>query len=211
MHHPSKITITLLLAASTLFLAACQMAPSGDTGGRVDPSRTTPAERNDARVLPSALFEFGDGVAQQLVSDMKDIPELNGEYRATVVFGDINNKTGIVSTNDFEAFRTRIRGQLMQSRTVLKNVRFVESRARVNDLIRRETGSGGGGDLLQEGTRKERTELNAAYTYFLNGDMYRVERGGNAVNLYMMNFNLTNMESGEVIWTNTPYEVKQAR
>ncbi len=204
-----NLSLAVLSAASLCMLTGCQMAPSGDTGGRVDPSRTTPAERNDARVLPSAMFEFGDGVAQQLANDMKDIPELNGEYRATVVFGDINNKTGIVSSNDFEAFRTRIRGQLMQSRNVLKNVRFVESRARVNDLIRRETGTGG--DLLQEGTRKERAELNAAYTYFLNGDMYRVERGGNAVNLYMMNFNLTNMETGEIIWTNTPYEVKQAR
>jgi hypothetical protein len=201
------VGVAALVSAAGL-LAGCQ-PPRGDTGGRVDPVRTTPAERNDARVGTPSLFEFSDQVAQQLAADMSQIPELNGQYRATVVFGDIVNKTSIVSTNDFEAFRTRIRGRLMQSRSVLQNVRFVENKQRADDLIRRESSTGG--DLLQEGKRRERADLDPQYTYFLNGDMYRVERGGNVVNTYLMNFNLTNMDTGEIIWTNAPYEVKQAR
>lgn len=206
-------TITFLgalaLASTIALLAGCQ-PPPGDTGGRVDVTRTTPAERRDARVNTASLFEFSDQVAQQLSADLSQVPELNDQYRATIVFGDIVNKTTIVSTNDFEAFRTRIRSKLMQSRGhVLKNVQFVENKARADDLIRRETGSSG--DLLQEGTRQERAPLNAEYTYFLNGNMYRVERGGNTVNTYLMNFELTNMKSGAIIWTNEPYEVKQVR
>ncbi|MFO0830591.1 MAG: hypothetical protein U0637_01985 [Phycisphaerales bacterium] len=196
------------LLGAVLAAGGCQ-PPRGDSGGRVDVTRTTPAERNDARVNTASLFEFSDQVSQQLAADLSQVPELNGEYRSTIVFGDINNKTGIVSSNDFEAFRMRIRGKLMQSRGVLKNVQFVENKARADDLIRRETG--GSGDLLQEGTRQERAALNADYTYFLNGNMYRVERGNSATNTYLMNFELTNMKTGAIIWTNEPYEVKQAR
>lgn len=208
MHGTTSFKALAALALTLVTLAGCQ-PPPGDTGGRVDVTRTTPAERNDARVNTASLFEFSDQVAQQLAADLSSVPELNDQYRATIVFGDIVNKTGIVSTNDFEAFRTRIRGKLMQSRSILKNVQFVENKARADDLIRRETGSSG--DLLQEGTRQERAPLNAEYTYFLNGNMYRVERGGSAVNTYLMNFELTNMKSGAIIWTNEPYEVKQAR
>ena len=41
--------------------------------------------------------------------------------------------------------------------------------------------------------------------------MYRVERGGGSTNLYMMGYNLVSMETGEIVWENTPYEVKQVR
>jgi hypothetical protein len=208
MRSPVRALVLTLAAPILALMSACQ-PPVGDTGGRVDVTRTTPAERRDARVNTASLFEFSDQVSQQLAADLAVVPELNGEYRSTVVFGDIVNKTGIVPTSDFEAFRTRIRGQLMQSGHVLKNVRFVENKARVDDLIRRETSSSQ--DLLQEGQRRERKDLNAPYTYFLNGDMYRVERGGSSVNTYLMNFNLTNMDDGAIIWTNTPYEVKQVR
>jgi PBP1b-binding outer membrane lipoprotein LpoB len=209
MHATTRTILSTALGALALVVFTGCQPPPGDTGGRVDVTRTTPAERRDARVNTASLFEFSDQVAQQLASDLAAVPELNDQYRATIVFGDIVNKTGIVSTNDFEAFRTRIRGRLMQSRNVLKNVQFVENKARADDLIRRETGSSG--DLLQEGTRQERAPLNADYTYFLNGNMYRVERGGNTVNTYLMNFELTHMKTGAIIWTNEPYEVKQVR
>jgi PBP1b-binding outer membrane lipoprotein LpoB len=201
-----KVLMVAGVSGMAAMLGGCQ-PPIGDSGGRVEVTDTTRAERNDPRVLPTALFESSDAIAQQLASDLKSVPELNGEYRSTVVFGDIMNKTGIVSTTDFEAFRTRIRQQLMQSQNVLRNVRFVEMKQRIDPLIQRETSKSK--DLLQEGTRPERKDLNPAYTYFLNGEMYRVERGGSKSNTYLMSYNLTNMETGEIIWTNAPYEVKQ--
>lgn len=201
------------VAMAGLLIAGCSnIPPSGSRSGRVEVTDTTPAEANSRQVLPTALVEFSDQVAQQLVADMQQIPELNGGYRATVVFGDIANNTQVVPTTDFEAFRNRIRQKLMQSRSVLANVRFVENRARMEALRRRE--GGGGGDLLQQspGGAAAGDALVPEYTFFLNGDMYRVTRGSQEqVNLYMLSFNLTNMQSGELIWTNSPYEIKQVR
>src|SRR6185295_10404019 len=107
--------------------------------------------------------------------------------------------------SDFEAFRNRIRQKLMQSRSVLANIRFVENRARMDALRAREGGGGGGQDILQQGTTYGNgaggEALNPQYTFFLNGDMYRITRGAQEeVNLYQMSFNLTGMQSGEVIW-----------
>lgn len=206
----TALTGVFLLA---LALAGCEaIPPAGSRGGRVEVTDTTAAEQNSRQVLPTALIEFSDQVTQQLVEDMRQIPELNGPYRATIVFGDINNKTGIVNTADFEGFRNRVRQKLMQSRTVLTNVRFVENRARMEALRARE--GGGGQDLLQQGTGSAAAgdPLNPQYTFFLNGDMYRITRGAQEdVNLYQLSFNLTNMQSGELIWTNSPYEIKQVR
>lgn len=204
------------LLASAFTLTGCEtVPPAGSRGGRVEVTDTTAAEANSRQVLPAALIEHSDLVTQQLVADMKQIPELNGSYRATVVFGDINNQTGVVPTSDFEAFRNRIRSKLMQSRTVLTNIRFVENRARMDALRAREGGGGSGQDLLQQGTSYGASggeALNPQYTFFLNGDMSRITRGSQEqVNMYLLSFNLTNMQSGEVIWTNAPYEIKQVR
>ncbi len=197
---------TGLAAAATL--TACAPPPGRDSG-RVGVTETTRAERDSAQILPTALVEFSDQVASQLAEDLQDLPELNAGYRSTVVFGDIVNKTGIVSTTEFEAFRTRIRQDLLQSRAVRDKMRFIESRARLEDLKRREGNQNR--DLLQDGSRNTRPDLNEDYTYFLNGEMYRVSRGNDRTNLYMLSFNLMRMSDGEIVWTNSPYEIKQAR
>jgi len=198
----SAIGCAAVFGLMSMVLVGC-MPPKGEGNGRVESTDTTPAERGDAQVQLTAQHEFSDKVVQQLAADMSQIPDLNGQYRATVVFGDIVNKTGIVPTSDFEAFRTRVRQKLMQSQAVLKNIRFVENKARVNDLVKREG----------EGDTPGRAALNPKFTYFLNGEMYRSNRvgGRQEVNEYLMSYNLTNMETGEIVWTNAPYEVKQVR
>ena len=185
-----------------VLLGCAQPPPKGKDPGRVEVTNTTPAERSSAEVQLTAQHEFSDLIAQQLAADFQKIPELNQGVRVTVVFGDIVNKTEVVPTTEFEAFRTRIRQKLMQSQMILKNIRFVENKARVNDLIARE-GDGAPG----------RAALNPKYTYFLNGEMYRSTRAGagQEVNEYQMSYNLTSMDSGEIIWTNSPYDVKQVR
>lgn len=196
-------TVGAMAAAGglTVVLAGCQPPPQGKNPGRVEVTNTTPADRADPQVQLTAQHEFSDKVAQQLVSDLQQVPQLNGQYRATVVFGDIVNKTTIVPTSDFEAFRTRIRAKLMQSQYVLKNIRFVENKARVDDLIHKEGGEGA------------RAGLNPQYTFFLNGEMYRAERNefNQQINEYLMTYNLTSMDTGEIIWSSQPYEVKQVR
>lgn len=197
------------IAVTCLFLLTACSPPKGEPTGRAPSTDTTPAERRSAQVSITGLTEQSDLVAEQLMADLNSIPELNAGYRSTVVFGDIMNKTQIVPTSDFEAFRTKIRGRLLQSQALRNKVRFVESRAKVEELRRRE--GAGSSDLLQQGTATGVQPLNENYTYFLNGEMYRVDRGNSAVNLYSMSYNLTSMSTGEIIWTSPSYEVKQVR
>lgn len=201
---------SMLMVGVLVMAAGCQQPPKGESTGRVDITDTTRAERESHMVMPVALQEQADQVAAQLAADLAVVPEFNEGYRVTVVFGDIVNKTGIVPTSDFEAFRSQVRQNLMQSRAVMKNIRWIENRSRWEQARRREGGQGQ--DLLQEGSGGR--TLNEAYTYFLNGEMYRVNRGGtgrDAVNMYMMSYNLTKMSDGEIIWSSSPYQVKQVR
>jgi hypothetical protein len=188
---------TLLSAA---LLSGCAQPPRGEPVGRADVYDTTPAERNSREILPAALAENSDQVAQHLAADMQQIPELNGADRATVVFGDIVNKTGIVPTTDFEAFRTRTRQKLMQSSYIRSRINFVENRARLENLQDRElVGSG-------------RKPLDADRTFFLNGAMYRITRGNSeSVNLYELSWELTRASDGSIVWSSAPYEIKQVR
>lgn len=196
----------IVMGVIALGLAACS-PPKGEQTRRVEITDTTKAERRSAQVQPAALVEFSDQVAQQLVEDLIALPEFNGPTRVNVVFGDIVNKTGIVPTSDFEAFRTRVRQKLLQSNVARNRVRWIESRQKVEDLRRKELG-GAGSDVNQGGANGP-SPLAAEATYFLDGEMYRVVRGEDAVNLYMMSFNLSNAQSREIVWTNSPYEIKQ--
>lgn len=191
------------VVASTL--AGCNSPPRGRDSGRIQVTETTKAEARSAQVQPAALVEFSDQVAQQLAEDLGRLPEFNAGYRSTVVFGVIENKTGIVPTTDFQAFRTRVRQKLLQSDVVRAKIRWVESLGKVEDLRSKELGGAASAPGAQPGT----TPLNAEYTYFLDGEMYRVDRGEGAINLYMLSFNLTNAQTREVLWTNSPYEIKQ--
>ncbi len=197
--------MTRVLSATPLIalalLSACEAPPRGNYSGRVDQTTKTKAEVGDHRISVTSLSEASDQVAEQLSADLNVVPELNTGFRSTVVFGDINNKTGIVSTTDFEAFRNNTRAKLMQSRSLLSKIKWVESRSRVEQIAAREQAPGSQTGL---------PALNPQYTFFLNGDMYRVERNNEKVNYYTITYNLTSMADGSIIWTSSPYEVKQA-
>ncbi len=188
------------------FFAGCSAPPRGEPTGRADVYDTTPAEKYDRQILPSALAENSDQVAEQLAADLSGLPELQ-QFRVTVVFGDLANKTGIVPTSDFEAFRQRTRQKLMQSPMVNNNIRFIENRARFESLQSKENiGTGGTDSDLAKAVR------NPEHTYFLNGSMYRVSRGANeSVNLYELAWELMRASDGSLVWSSAPYEVKQIR
>lgn len=188
---------------AALLLSGCVPPPKGEGTGRVEVTDTTPAERNSREVLPTALQEQADQVATQLAADLSRVPELNEQVRSTIVFGDIVNKTGIVPTTDFEAFRAQVRQNLMQSRVVMNQIRWVEDRSRWEQLRRREGAQGPGS-----------RDLNEDHTFFLNGEMYRVNRGNGGpgdINLYSMGYNLMRLSDGTIIWSSPKYQVKQIR
>lgn len=193
-------------ALGLLALVGCAAPPRGQDNYRVEPTDTTRAERNSPQVTVTELTEFSDQVVAQLTEDLKTVPALNEGHRSTIVFGDLVNKTGVVSTTDFEAFRSRIRQKLLQSKLVLQNVRFVEDRAKLEALQSREFGN------TQDGSRGvPGRQLNADATFFLNGEFYRVNRDGRTEqsNYYGLSFNLMRANDGEVVWSNSPYESKR--
>jgi hypothetical protein len=175
------------------------------SNGRIDPSVSTEAEENSPGIQITAITEAGNRIPQQLVQDLLKIPPIrDSQYRVIVVMGDLNNKTQSVSSNDFEALRSTIRNNLMQSQFVRNRVMFVESRARL-EALRAQEGVAGHGPPAYD----------PAYTYTLNGDFYQIQRGKSGdhgeVNQYLIDFSLVNFQTGEMFPVGQQYVVKQWR
>jgi len=184
----------LLLAVTTLGLGA-----GCETAGRIDPSVTTDAELHSSEVLPVALVEFSDWVPQQLAKDLGDIPLIrDAGQRVTVLMGDLNNKTGNVSSDEFELVRSRIRNSLLQSAYVRDRIKFVESNARMEYLRQRERGLGSAPS----------PDHDPGTTFALNGDFYRISRGD--TNQYYLEFQLVHFQTNEIVFSKR-YDVKQTR
>lgn len=193
---PRTRSTTLGLALTLAALAACASPPTGSGSGRVEGGWSTPAEAGDIRVLPDDLVTFSSFWAQQLIQDLPDIPQLtDGPDRATIIYGDIRNRTDVMSTSEFEVVRERIKDELLASRTFTQNFRFLISRDQLEQLRAREVSDPRVGQRFEE-----------ANTYLLNGTMGRIGRGDTAY--YYFNFNLVNFLSGEQVWSER-YEGKR--
>jgi hypothetical protein len=109
-----------------------------------------------------------------------------------------------VPSSDFEALRSTIRNNLLQSQYIRDRVMFVESRARL-EALRAQEGVAGHGPVAYD----------PAYTFTLNGDFYQLSRGTSGdkgeVNQYVIDFNLVNFQTGELFPVGQQYVVKQWR
>jgi hypothetical protein len=180
--------------------------PAGNRAGRVDPSHTTPPEAADSRPMVSDFIAYSDQLAQALMRDLEATPTLAPLHtpRTTILYGDILNKTGIVSTNDFEVVRERMKNRLMQSRTFNDRFRFLTSRQRLEELQSVELGD----DMFPKDSagRVLNPRVHPDDTMLLNGTMYRIARGNTSY--YLMTFELVRFSDGEIVWTND-YETKR--
>jgi hypothetical protein len=193
---PQKSAMFAVLAA-LLLLGACQEDTSTY---RRDPYGSTPAEGNSPEILPNSLMEFSDQFPQRLVQRLAAIPEIaNSSKPVTVIMGDLNNKTQIVSSNDFEMVQHRIRANLVNSDFVSKHMIFVENRARMGALAGRE----GVGTPGTSGPPPYDPET----TFTLNGDFYRIARGDTS--LYYMEYTLVNFKSNRLVFSDQ-YPSKQS-
>lgn len=189
-------TLALSLAVPALALAGCQQPPQGTSSGRVPGGWSTPAEAGDARPLPDDYMAFADQWTQSLIRDLPGIPAFTDlPYRATILFGDIVNKTDIISSVEFEAVREKMKNNLMRSQTFNNNFRFLISRAHLDELRRREVNA-----------PVEQQRFDENHTYLLNGTMFRVSRGD--THLYLITYELVNFRSGEIVWVQD-YEGKR--
>lgn len=185
-----------VVASLGFVLGGCQAPPTGTSSGRVPAGWSTPAEAGDARPLPDDYLSFVDVWCQALVRDLPGVPAFaNLPYRATILFGDIYNRTDIISSTEFEAIRKKMQVTLMQSETFNNNFRFLISRAHLDELRRREVN-----------TPVEQQRFDVDHTYLLNGTMYRISRGD--THLYMITYELVNFRTGEIVWTRD-YEGKR--
>ncbi|MDX2148629.1 MAG: hypothetical protein SFZ23_14020 [Planctomycetota bacterium] len=193
-----------------MVLGACQSPPTGYSAGRIPVSESTRAEANDRRVQPADLIDASEQVAQELARDIQRLADEDfGGYRVTVAFGDFENKTGNVSTTDFEYVRDRVQSRLMTSRLVRNNIKFVQGRARLEELNQRELGVRE--DILQEGGSNSTVAArDPNFFFYLNGNMYRVNRGGenrDATDLYYIKYQLVRASDAEIVF-DSDYEVK---
>ncbi|MEX0776652.1 MAG: hypothetical protein WD042_13195 [Phycisphaeraceae bacterium] len=194
----------IVLVIASFLLVGCN-EPDTLHRGRVDSTETSAGEPTSAQIYSAAMLEFADQVAADLPQKLIEIPDLwlrNGD-KPTVIMGDINNKTYVVSSNDFEVVRSRIRHGLLQSPHVRQRVNFVENRARMEALSQREqvgTTQGAGGP----------EPYDARTAWALNGDFYRIHResGRGDTNQYYMEFTLTNFATNQVL-AMPKYELKQ--
>ncbi len=165
----------------------------GNSGGRVDISATTEAELDSAKVLPASLVEFSDQASRRIVQDLVVLPRIRDDAgRVTVILGDINNKTGIVSSTEFELVTARLRNNLINSGVARGTLRFVERRARMQDLAARE-------GVASEQVLADPPDYDPGTTYALNGDFYRIGRG--ETNQYYMEVQLVHFASNEIVFS----------
>ena len=204
----TRLSCAAAVVSFTILSAGCQTPPDyNDPPARVPVTTSTGAERDSVRIQPASLIEASDEVAQKLVRDLADTRVVReAPDRATIVIGDINNKTRIVSSDEFEMARSRIRNILLNSDYARDRVRWVENRARLLNIAAREG----------VGTSPE-TSGPPAYdpenTLALNGDFYRIERHDwqdGDTNLYYMEFQLVHFATNEIV-RSYRYEVKQWR
>jgi len=183
-------------------LTGCNAPPErsrGSEGGRIDTGVPTRGEQSDPRIYAVTLTEFSDQVSRELVLDLAKTPEVRDlATRATVVLGDLRNKTGIVTTDEFEMVRARIRNNLLQSEYVRDRIRFTTDPSRLAALRDRELGQVDQDQLA--------TGLDPATTFVLIGDFYRIGRGG--TNQYYMEFQLVHFLDNAIVFADR-YDAKQ--
>lgn len=202
MQHPMKMTglAACLLGCFTMLAVGCK-SYRGSSGGRIGVTETTEAEWDSAKVLPVSLVEFSDQASRAIVEDLVQLPRIRDDAgRVTVILGDINNKTGIVSSTEFEVVTARLRNNLINSDLARPTLRFVERRARMQDLAARE-------GVASDQVLADPPDYNPQTTYALNGDFYRIGRG--ETNQYYMEVQLVHFASNEIVFSDR-YDAKHS-
>ncbi|MFP4145364.1 MAG: hypothetical protein ACLFV3_09485 [Phycisphaeraceae bacterium] len=198
--------LTALTALSLLILVAavgCQ-PPKGQSSGRIGVTTTTESETETEQLLPVTLIEFSDQFPQRLLQDLREEPDLQAiDGQATIVLGDINNKTSLVSSTEFEILMRRIRNNLLRSDIARGQFNFVADRSRLRRLAQRERVATDDGRVADAGA------YDPQNTYVLLGDFYRIRRGGDEdTNYYYMEVQLVSFATNEIVFSDV-YESKQ--
>lgn len=203
-----------LAMACCVFMAGMVACSSRSNPRRLSIGETTEAELRDPRQLPASMNEFQAAAANDLLQALPTMPlvsELDG--RVTILLGDINNKTSLVSTTDYEYVVSGIRSRLIRSGVSRAKLRFVEKRTRVENLALKErvaTGPAPAGADAQAikwaGGQYYVPDYQAANTFGLFMNVYRIGRG--TTNQYQIVMQLVSLGTNEIVY-NYKAETKQ--
>ena len=207
-HHGYTITksLALTLGAGAILVSTGCNAPQAPGHGRVDSGAVTRPAEAAGQSYMADMREASDRMVDSLIKDLAELQQnelrQGGEYECTLVYGDIANKSRAMPTTDFEYVRERMRDMMLSSREFRKSFRVVESRDRYEQVRIREEGTS---DPLQRNTGITSTRaLNPAYTYYLNGNTFQLDRG--STRGYYFNFQLMRASDSELVWSHK-YEV----
>lgn len=188
----ASLAVVVALGLSTMTTGCSQEKP------RLERGEVSRHETRSPQILPTTFEEFAEQLAQDFAQDLTQIKSEQGiEQRVTIAFGDIQNRTGIVSSSEFEIIRNSMRARLIQSPFIRREARFVESRARMNALIRTETGQ-----------MDEVDRIELANSWVLNMDVLRA--GRDRMNLYAVYARLVDFRTGEIVFERE-YQSKQVQ
>lgn len=207
--HP-RLAHTLLVAA--LALSAGLVGCSRKYVGRVPVNDTTPGEAVSPQQLPTTLTEFSQIVPEDLLNQLPELPEVRDiDGPVVILMGDVQNKTGMTPTTDYEYVVSGIRSRLINTRAAREKLVFVERRGRVENQAARERVASApveqpDGSVQWNGGTYFVPDYDAANTFVLNMDAYRV--GRNDTHLYAMEVQLVSFATNRIVFSNR-YEMKQ--
>ncbi|MEL6740114.1 MAG: hypothetical protein AAFP26_05625 [Planctomycetota bacterium] len=205
--HPARFTTltALCTTAMLLSLSGCDQTqttnppPRGDTGGRVDPYRSTGIDAGSARASTVDLLEFSDRVGEALASRIATIPEIAGAAdRVVIEMGAIENSTQTPSS-DFAIMRRRVFASLVNSDLVRPYADILEA-PEVTDRQR--------GRFAIDPGSTDRYDTRA--TYVLQGFFGELSRGGGIQSNYYYEMTLTNLQSRRILFVEQ-FDSKQIR
>lgn len=194
--------ISLLVVALLFGTLGCKSNPR-----RVPPGETTNAELNNPKQLPVSFAEFEEGAVADLLQEAPKMRWVaSSSEPVTVLLGDINNKTGNVSTSDYEFVMSGIRSRLIRANATRDKMVFVEKRKRVEGLAQKERVAT---DPAPQEAKSEAVtwgggsyyvpDYKADRTYGLFMDVFRV--GREKTNLYRMELQVVELATNNIVYS----------
>jgi len=193
---PRWLVAAVAALGAATSIAGCQSGPpQGSSGGRIDPYRSTAADRASSSASGPALLEFSDQVAMALARDLTSIDRIRSSpQRVALELGDLNNRTN-TPTSDFEMIQHRIRGQLLKSKLIRDQFLILVDPQRMDREQQRLSGTEG-----------PTARYSPEQTYVLMGDFFESRRG--RTRRYYFEFKLTHLASREPVF-NEFYDLAQ--
>jgi|GEM_PF-1452679 len=197
-----RLIMTLLTTALLAGMVGC-----GTNSRRVPVGETTRPELDDPRQLPVSLAEFQEAAASDILQALPDVRGISDTpERVTILLGDINNKTSIVSTNDYEYVASGIRNRLIRAKATRDKMKFVEKRRRVENIAAKERVAtapapqdAASEEIVWGGGSYYVPDYDAGSTYGMFMDVYQINRG--KTNLYYVEVQLVAFASNEIVYS----------